>query len=168
MLLTFKLCLDGFLLDAFEAAQDQPPVAEEAVLFESDAFSSTANDGGAIFLDAGLSETAIDAAPVAFVVEDPPAPAPVAAPAPAVNYGGFRDEPEKIMKWREDQKLRLAQKGLFHILSNFKYCQLKQPSFTDEEEERRKKEMKMVAAKELEDWLRSHKETVEKTRATNR
>merc|ERR1712071_496425 len=64
------------------------------------------------------------------------------------NYSLPREEPEKILKWREDQKLRLEQK--------------------DEEEERKKQEMKEQASKELEEWYSQHKETIEKTRMSNR
>merc|ERR1712116_65693 len=55
---------------------------------------------------------------------------------------------KKILKWREEQKLRLEQK--------------------DEEEEKKKKEMKEQASKELEEWYSQHKETIEKTRLSNR
>ena len=41
-------------------------------------------------------------------------------------------------------------------------------SYIDEEEERKKKEMKEAARKELEDWYKHHKETIEKTRSANR
>merc|ERR1712127_40582 len=64
------------------------------------------------------------------------------------NYSLPREEPEKILKRREDQKLRLEQK--------------------DEEEERKKQEMKEQASKELEEWYSQHKETIEKTRMSNR
>lgn len=40
--------------------------------------------------------------------------------------------------------------------------------FLDEEEERKKTEMKEQAHKELDDWYKHHKETIEKTRAANR
>lgn len=38
-----------------------------------------------------------------------PEPEPVQPAAP--NYSLPREEPEKILKWREEQKLRLEQKG---------------------------------------------------------
>jgi len=75
-----------------------------------------------------------------------PEPEPVQLATP--NYSLPREEPEKILKWREEQKLRLEQK--------------------DEEEERKKKEMKEQASKELEEWYTQHKETIEKTRLSNR
>jgi len=59
-----------------------------------------------------------------------------------------REEPEKIKRWREDQKKRLENK--------------------DVEEERKKKEMKEAARKELEEWYTSHEEQVAKNRTANR
>ena len=40
--------------------------------------------------------------------------------------------------------------------------------YIDEEEERKKQEMKEQASKELEEWYSQHKETIEKTRMSNR
>ncbi|KAG8226000.1 hypothetical protein J437_LFUL003059 [Ladona fulva] len=59
-----------------------------------------------------------------------------------------REEPEKIRKWREEQKERLEVK--------------------DENEEKKKQEWREVAKKELEDWYRHHEETISKTKAANR
>ena len=42
------------------------------------------------------------------------------------------------------------------------------PTWIDEEEERKKKEMKEQARKELEDWYKHHKEAIDKTRSANR
>ncbi|XP_053672005.1 clathrin light chain isoform X6 [Anopheles nili] len=58
------------------------------------------------------------------------------------------EEPEKIRKWREDQKTRLEEK--------------------DREEERKKDELREQARKELEDWYKHHEETISKTKAANR
>uniref|UniRef100_A0A182STS7 Clathrin light chain n=1 Tax=Anopheles maculatus TaxID=74869 RepID=A0A182STS7_9DIPT len=58
------------------------------------------------------------------------------------------EEPEKIRKWREDQKARLEEK--------------------DREEERKKEELREQARKELEDWYKHHEETISKTKAANR
>lgn len=67
----------------------------------------------------------------------------VQAPSPPV-----KEEPEKIKKWREEQKARLEEK--------------------DAEEEKKKQEWKEVAKKELEEWYKHHVETISKTKATNR
>lgn len=60
----------------------------------------------------------------------------------------FQQEPEKIKKWREEQKARLAQK--------------------DAEEEQKKKELKENAKKELEDWYKNRTEQLAKTHANNK
>lgn len=59
-----------------------------------------------------------------------------------------REEPEKIRKWREDQKTRLEEK--------------------DREEEKKKEELREQAKKELEDWYKHHEETISKTKSSNR
>lgn len=121
---------DGFMTDAFDGQANvfEGHVNGDALNFgdQPDAFGSAVVDG-------------FSAAP-APVVESTPAPAPV--------YSLPKEEPEKIRKWREEQKLRLEKK--------------------DEEEEKKKQEMKENARKELEEWYRHHKEAIEKTRAANR
>lgn len=57
-------------------------------------------------------------------------------------------EPEKIKKWREEQKQRIALK--------------------DAEEEKKMKEMREVAKKELEEWYKNRQEQLVKTIADNR
>lgn len=57
-------------------------------------------------------------------------------------------EPEKIRKWREEQKKRLAEK--------------------DREEERKKEELREQARRELEDWFRQTEESIAKTKAAAR
>uniref|UniRef100_A0A2M4A9X3 Clathrin light chain n=1 Tax=Anopheles triannulatus TaxID=58253 RepID=A0A2M4A9X3_9DIPT len=70
------------------------------------------------------------------------------------DFAGFTvpkqvtEEPEKIRKWREDQKARLEEK--------------------DREEERKKDELREQARKELEDWYKHHDEAISKTKAANR
>lgn len=59
-----------------------------------------------------------------------------------------RVEPEKIKKWREEQKLRLQEK--------------------DEQEELRKQELKQQAKAELADWLKQTEEAIAKTKAASR
>uniref|UniRef100_A0AAG5DP08 Clathrin light chain n=1 Tax=Anopheles atroparvus TaxID=41427 RepID=A0AAG5DP08_ANOAO len=70
------------------------------------------------------------------------------------DFAGFTvpkqvtEEPEKIRKWREEQKTRLEEK--------------------DREEERKKDELREQARKELEDWYKHHEEAISKTKAANR
>ncbi|XP_030373376.1 clathrin light chain [Scaptodrosophila lebanonensis] len=59
-----------------------------------------------------------------------------------------REEPEKIKKWREEQKQRLEQKDI--------------------EEERKKEELRQQAKKELDDWLRQIEESIAKTKLSSR
>ncbi|XP_016664741.1 clathrin light chain isoform X7 [Acyrthosiphon pisum] len=59
-----------------------------------------------------------------------------------------REEPEKIKKWREEQKTRLEEK--------------------DADEEKKKEELRLVAKSELEEWYKIHKEQIAKTKDVNR
>ncbi|XP_014475804.1 PREDICTED: clathrin light chain isoform X2 [Dinoponera quadriceps] len=67
-------------------------------------------------------------------------------PAPVIPL--VKEEPEKIRKWREEQKARLEEK--------------------DAEEEKKKEEWREAAKKELEEWYKHHAETIGKTKTTNR
>ncbi|XP_039313606.1 clathrin light chain isoform X2 [Solenopsis invicta] len=59
-----------------------------------------------------------------------------------------KEEPEKIKKWREEQKARLEEK--------------------DAEEEKKREEWREAAKKELEEWYKHHAEAINKTKTTNR
>ncbi|KFB49849.1 hypothetical protein ZHAS_00017873 [Anopheles sinensis] len=69
-------------------------------------------------------------------------------PVPKAVPKQVTEEPEKIRKWREEQKTRLEEK--------------------DREEERKKDELREQARKELEDWYKHHEEAISKTKAANR
>lgn len=81
---------------------------------------------------------------------------PKAASAPSSNdlYSAISSadqltqEPEKIKKWREEQKKRIETK--------------------DAEEELKKKEWKEAAKKELDDWYKNRQEQLVKTRENNK
>jgi len=60
----------------------------------------------------------------------------------------IRAEPEKIKVWREEQKARLEAK--------------------DNEEETKKRELKEVAKKELDDWYKHYDEQLQKSKENNR
>jgi clathrin light chain A len=64
------------------------------------------------------------------------------------NADVFQKEPEKITRWREEQKLRLTTK--------------------DTEEEQKKSEWKELAKKELDDWYKNRQEQLTKTIANNK
>uniref|UniRef100_A0A1B6CY03 Clathrin light chain n=1 Tax=Clastoptera arizonana TaxID=38151 RepID=A0A1B6CY03_9HEMI len=68
--------------------------------------------------------------------------------SPASHKQVQREEPEKIKKWREDQKKSLEEK--------------------DQNEEKKKLEWHESAKKELEEWYKHHDELIAKTKATNR
>ncbi|XP_060881386.1 clathrin light chain-like [Metopolophium dirhodum] len=59
-----------------------------------------------------------------------------------------REEPEKIKKWREEQKTRLEEK--------------------DADEEKKKEELRLVAKSELDERYKIHKEQIAKTKDVNR
>lgn len=60
----------------------------------------------------------------------------------------LQQEPEKIKKWREEQRERIEKK--------------------DREEELKKNEWKEIAKKELEDWYKNRNEQLEKTKEINK
>lgn len=64
------------------------------------------------------------------------------------NKPAFREEPEKIRKWRESQQEMLQKK--------------------DSEEEQKKAELRETANKEIEEWYARYKEQVEKAKLNNR
>lgn len=64
------------------------------------------------------------------------------------NPTPVRVEPEKIKKWREEQKLRLEEK--------------------DKQEEIKKKELLQQAKSELDDWLKQTEDAIAKTKAASR
>uniref|UniRef100_A0A915ANT3 Clathrin light chain n=1 Tax=Parascaris univalens TaxID=6257 RepID=A0A915ANT3_PARUN len=69
-------------------------------------------------------------------------------PSPLTITSTPKVEPEKIRKWREEQKIILQKK--------------------DEAEERKKEEMRAAAKKELDEWYAQRAEQLRKTKAANR
>ncbi|XP_071455252.1 clathrin light chain isoform X2 [Hetaerina americana] len=94
--------------------------------------------------ESGLTENDNAAIGVESSVNQMKFSTPVSAPVKNI----IREEPEKIKKWREEQKERLELK--------------------DANEEKKREEWREVAKKELEDWYRHHEETISKTKAANR
>ncbi|EJW88381.1 clathrin light chain family protein [Wuchereria bancrofti] len=70
------------------------------------------------------------------------------SPSLAAMNNVSKPEPEKIKKWREEQKIMLEKK--------------------DKNEERKKEEMRAAGKKELEEWYAQRAERLAKTRAANR
>ena len=60
----------------------------------------------------------------------------------------YTQEPEKIKKWREEQKTRIQVK--------------------DAEEEVKKKELREAAKRELEEWYKNRQEQLAKTKENNK
>ncbi|XP_060831040.1 clathrin light chain isoform X2 [Bombus pascuorum] len=112
-----------------------PPVAMSAPTMASNIDVGPGGDAEGSFeiIDAIGQPSEIQAPPV---IETAPKPPPV------------KEEPEKIRKWREEQKTRLEEK--------------------DAEEEKKKEEWKEAARKELEEWYKHHAEAISKTKTTNR
>ncbi|XP_033351450.1 clathrin light chain isoform X2 [Bombus vosnesenskii] len=112
-----------------------PPVAMSAPTMASDIDVGPGGDAEGSFeiIDAIGQPSETQAPPV---IETAPKPPPV------------KEEPEKIRKWREEQKTRLEEK--------------------DAEEEKKKEEWKETARKELEEWYKHHAEAISKTKTTNR
>ncbi|XP_058788724.1 clathrin light chain [Phymastichus coffea] len=121
--------------DQLAGLEDEiPPVSTGALITEDDAVLNvqTSSENGGSF---EMINT-IDQRPDPVVDNPTPPPAQI------------KEEPEKIKKWREEQKARLEQK--------------------DAEEEKKKEELREIAKRELEDWYKHHAEAIAKTKATNR
>lgn len=106
---------------------------------------------------AGLDDDIAVATPVPVITNgDAPSenqlasadPAEEDSPSPAHRPTPVREEPEKIKKWREEQKTRLEEK--------------------DANEEKKREEWQEAAKKELEEWYRHHDDLIAKTRSANR
>lgn len=98
----------------------------------------------------GLGPDLLSSAPEGVPSEVKAAPEPLdeifSTPTPTKPI--VKEEPEKIRKWREEQKKRLEEK--------------------DANEEKRKEELREQAKKELEEWYKHHEEQIAKTKAANR
>lgn len=109
---------------------------------------SPAVDGGAPAMAddfdtlGGAGDSGVDLS--AMVDQAPPV---VHQPPPSVSTVP-KIEPEKIRKWRQDQKQRLEQK--------------------DAAEEKKMQEWRSQAKKELDDWYKSRKDQLEKSKKNNR
>jgi Clathrin light chain len=93
---------------------------------------------------------------VNFLFSEPAVPTPKVA----------KEEPEKIRKWREEQKMRLEEKGNF-FWYNVNLSLLINP-FKDAAEELAIEKLRKQAAEELAEWTKNHNESIAKTRAANR
>uniref|UniRef100_T1HM76 Clathrin light chain n=1 Tax=Rhodnius prolixus TaxID=13249 RepID=T1HM76_RHOPR len=75
-----------------------------------------------------------------------------------------REEPEKIKKWREEQKKMLEEKESYGAIGISRNPTVQH----DKNEEIKKEEWRENAKKELEEWYKHHEDLNAKTRAANR
>uniref|UniRef100_A0A915PYD7 Clathrin light chain n=1 Tax=Setaria digitata TaxID=48799 RepID=A0A915PYD7_9BILA len=89
---------------------------------------------------------------------------------PSPSLGGvdsaLKSEPEKIKKWREEQKIMLEKKAVNNLA--FPHLFVAVNFIPDKNEEKKKEEMRAAGKKELEDWYAQRAEKLEKTRIANR
>lgn len=140
--------------EAFETAfdnnvgEEEDPAAEflareqtELAGLEDENFDISENQG------LGMTEAGGDLFPESQMNGniEPPLPSSMTV---LQNKPAFREEPEKIRKWRESQQEMLQKK--------------------DSEEEQKKAELRETANKEIEEWYARYKEQVEKAKLNNR
>ncbi|XP_023219122.1 clathrin light chain B-like isoform X2 [Centruroides sculpturatus] len=141
--------------EAFEAnfnnvgEEEEDPAAEflareqtELAGLEDDNFDVSENRGLA------ATESANDIFPESQMNGNLEAPLPASMTVLQNKSSVFREEPEKIRKWRESQQEMLQKK--------------------DSEEELKKAELRETANKEIEEWYARYKEQVEKAKLNNR
>uniref|UniRef100_A0A915AQI4 Clathrin light chain n=1 Tax=Parascaris univalens TaxID=6257 RepID=A0A915AQI4_PARUN len=117
----------------FTAPTDRPKWHSELNGFEE------LNTGG----DSGVDLTILDSTHIPMARHSANT-----TPSPLTITSTPKVEPEKIRKWREEQKIILQKK--------------------DEAEERKKEEMRAAAKKELDEWYAQRAEQLRKTKAANR
>ncbi|XP_047003580.1 clathrin light chain isoform X2 [Schistocerca americana] len=121
---------DGLGPDLLSSAPGVPSeVKAESEPLDAESKETEAENSAKVQLDGLTSQ------PKIFSTPTPPKPV-------------VKEEPEKIRKWREEQKKRLEEK--------------------DANEEKRKEELREQAKKELEEWYKHHEEQIAKTKAANR
>ncbi|VDM42879.1 unnamed protein product [Toxocara canis] len=127
------------------------------------------NGGG----DSGVDLTALDGMHI-----PPTRHSASTTPSPLMINSVPKVEPEKIRKWREEQKIMLEKKGIegesmgaqLWYVGNIK-CntdEIEIDVVQDEAEEKKKEEMRAAAKKELDDWYAQRAEQLRKTKAANR
>ncbi|CAL7945137.1 unnamed protein product [Xylocopa violacea] len=142
--------------DNFVNEQEVDPVAE-FVAREQDQLAGLENEippvsistpATAINTDVGPGGDAEGSFEIIDAIGQPPDAQVHSIIEPTLKPPPVKEEPEKIRKWREEQKARLEEK--------------------DAEEEKKKEEWKEAAKKELEEWYKHHAEAISKTKTTNR
>ena len=133
--------------EAFESAQNQEDPAAEFLAREQVELDKIENNDD--FLGLNGASNSQQSSP--FQSEPLNSNNQEAAPdayAAVFKADKLAQEPEKIKRWREEQKLRITTK--------------------DAEDEKVKKEWREVAKKELDEWFKQRKEQLAKTHADNK
>ncbi|XP_076767176.1 clathrin light chain isoform X2 [Xylocopa sonorina] len=142
--------------DNFVNEQEVDPVAE-FVAREQDQLAGLENEIPPVSISAPATAINTDVGPggdaegsfeIIDAIGQPPDAQAHSVIEPTFKPPPVKEEPEKIRKWREEQKARLEEK--------------------DAEEEKKKEEWKEAAKKELEEWYKHHAEAISKTKTTNR
>ena len=134
--------------EAFEAVQSQEdPAAEFLAREQAELDKIEKNNNDDDFLGLNNTQNAFDEADSASKPSEE-VHSQQDAYAAVFKADKLSQEPEKIKRWREEQKLRITTK--------------------DAEEERLKKEWREVAKKELDEWFKQRKEQLVKTHADNK
>lgn len=142
--------------DNFVNEQEVDPVAE-FVAREQDQLAGLENEIPPVAMSAPAMVSNTDVGPggdaegsfeIIDAIGQPPETQALPVIETASKPAPVKEEPEKIRKWREEQKARLEEK--------------------DAEEEKKKEEWREAARKELEEWYKHHAEAISKTKTTNR
>ena len=133
--------------EAFESSQNQEDPAAEFLAREQAELEKIENNDDFLGLN-GPSTNNESPFSVNEVSKESVQEAAPDAYAAVFKADKLAQEPEKIKRWREEQKLRITTK--------------------DAEEERLKKDWRDVAKKELDEWFKQRKEQLAKTHADNK
>ncbi|XP_047121088.1 clathrin light chain isoform X6 [Schistocerca piceifrons] len=122
-------------VDNYAGGGDDSATCDDGETAATDRGAVVECDGSVAAAEAKVQLDGLTSQPKIFSTPTPPKPV-------------VKEEPEKIRKWREEQKKRLEEK--------------------DANEEKRKEELREQAKKELEEWYKHHEEQIAKTKAANR
>jgi hypothetical protein len=131
--------------EAFESVQNQEDPAAEFLAREQAELDKIENNEDFLSLD-GTNESAGDQ--LFSTNQSSNNEMPTDAYAAVFKADKLAQEPEKIKRWREEQKLRISTK--------------------DAEEEKVKQQWRDVAKKDLDEWFKQRKEQLAKTHADNK
>lgn len=135
--------------EAFESIQNQEDPAAEFLAREQAELDKIENDNNNNDDFLGLDGTNVSVGEQLFSTnQSSNNEMPTDAYAAVFKADKLAQEPEKIKRWREEQKLRISTK--------------------DAEEEKVKQQWRDVAKKDLDEWFKQRKEQLAKTHADNK